>query len=88
MGSNSALEAFLISTFGSLNNGDIPAQATPRDVLVISLNREDKTAMTYDMILKLPDLEERASSLYGTLFEDEMIKIGTLREKIAETGNR
>jgi len=71
-----------------LDNDDIPAQATPRDVLMLSLNREDKTAMTYDMILGLPDLEERAGQVYGLLFEDEMEKIGTLRKRIAETRRR
>jgi hypothetical protein len=71
-----------------LDNGNIPAQATPRDVLVLSLNREDKTAMTYSMILGLPDLEERADRLYGTLLEDEREKIGILRKRIEETVHR
>jgi len=71
-----------------LNNGDIPAQATPLDVLLLSLNREDKTAMTYNMILGFPDLEDRAEQVYGILFEDEMKKIDTLRKKIAETTHR
>ena len=71
-----------------LNNGDIPAQATPRDVLILSLAREDKTAMTYDMILSLPDLEERAGQVYGLLFADEMERIGTLRKRITETVRR
>ena len=68
-----------------LDNGNIPAQATPRDVLVLSLNREDKTARTYDMILGFPQLEERAGRVYGLLFKDEMEKIGALRKKIEET---
>ena len=71
-----------------LDNGDIPAQATPRDVLMLSLNREDRTAMTYDMILGLPDLEERAGQVYGILLEDEMEKIGSLRKRIAEAVRR
>jgi hypothetical protein len=71
-----------------LNNGDIPAQATPRDVLILSLNREDKTAMTYNMILGLPDLDVRASELFGAFFEDEMAKIGVLRKKITRSDHR
>jgi len=71
-----------------LNNGDIPAQATPRDVLILSLKREDKTAMTYDMILGLPDLEERMGQVYGILFKDEMEKIVTLQKRVAETEQR
>ena len=71
-----------------LNNGDIPAQATPRDVLILSLNREDKTAMTYSMILGLPDLDVRASELYGDFFEDEKAKIGVLRQKITDSVHR
>ena len=71
-----------------LNNGNIPAQATPRDVLLLSLNREDRTAMTYNMILGLPHLENRAEQVYGMLFEDEKKTIDTLRKKIAETAHR
>ena len=71
-----------------LNNGNIPAQATPRDVLLLSLNREDRTATTYDMILALPDLEDRAEQVYGTLLKDEMKTIETLRKKIAEMAHR
>ena len=71
-----------------LSNGDIPAQATPLDVLKLSLKREDNTALTYDMILGLPDLEERAGQVYGILFADEMEKVGTLPKRVAETLRR
>lgn len=71
-----------------LDNGDIPAQATPRDVLVLSLKREDRTAKTYDMIMNLPLLEERAGQLYRLLLEDEKEKISALRERAEKAARR
>lgn len=71
-----------------LDNGDIPAQATPRDVLVLSLKREDRTAKTYDMIMNLPLLEERAGQLYRLLLEDEKEKISALRERAEKAERR
>jgi hypothetical protein len=71
-----------------LDNGNIPAQATSRDVLLLSLNREDKTAMTYSMILGLPELEKRAELLYGAFLKDEKQKIGDLRQKIDQAEHR
>ncbi len=71
-----------------LDNGDIPAQATPRDVLVLSLKREDRTAKTYVMIMNLPLLEERAGQLYRLLLEDEKEKISALRERAEKAARR
>lgn len=71
-----------------LDNGDIPAQATPRDVLVLSMKREDRTAKTYDMIMNLPLLEERAGRLYRLLLEDEKEKISALRERAEKAARR
>lgn len=71
-----------------LDNGDIPAQATPRDVLVLSLKREDRTAKTYVMIMNLPLLEERAGQLYRLLLEDEKEKISALRERAEKAKRR
>ena len=71
-----------------LDNGDIPAQATPRDVLVLSLKREDRTAKTYVMIMDLPLLEERAGQLYRLLLEDEKEKISALRERAEKAARR
>jgi rubrerythrin len=71
-----------------LDNGDIPAQATPRNVLMLSLNREDRTAKTYDMILNLPHLEERTGQVYRLLLKDEREKISTLRKRVEKTAGR
>jgi hypothetical protein len=51
-------------------------------------NREDKIAKTYDMILNLPHLDERAGQMYRLLLEDEREKIGNLRNRVEKTARR
>jgi hypothetical protein len=65
-----------------LESGDIPAQVTPRDVLMLALNRENMMADTYHMILDLPNLEEAAGKLYKLLLHTELEKIAALRTRV------
>jgi rubrerythrin len=65
-----------------LKNGDVPAQATPRDVLLISLRREDNTRKTFEMILSLPFIDRHAARLFSALRDDEEGRIRALKERI------
>ena len=65
-----------------LENGDIPAQATPRDVLLFSLRREYNIRRTFEMILSLPITDERAQQLFSALRDDEQGRIRALKERI------
>ena len=65
-----------------LKKGELPAQATPRDVLLFSLYREDSTRRTFEMILTLPIVDERAQLLFTALRDDEEGRIGALKERI------
>jgi rubrerythrin len=90
------LGEFILDTLGSgdmidvdttlfdeiLKNGEIPAQATPRDVLLFSLRREDNTRRTFEMILSLPIIDERAQQLFSALRDDEERRIRVLKERI------
>jgi rubrerythrin len=71
-----------------LDNGDIPAQATPRDVLFRSLNRENRIARTYDMILNLPLSEKRAQEVFKLLLDDEIEHIDALRKRVENVRSR
>ena len=65
-----------------LDNGEIPAQSTPRDVLFRSLNRENRIAKTYGMILNLPLSEEKAHEVFTLLLDDEIKHIDALRKRV------
>jgi rubrerythrin len=67
-----------------LDNGEIPAQATPREVLLLCLSRENKTQKTYRMVLDLPSLHRRVQEAFNVLSEDEQDRIGLLRRNIEE----
>ena len=68
-----------------LDNGEIPAQATPREVLLLSLSRENKTQKTYRMVLDLPSLHRRVQETFNILCEGVQDRIGLLRRHIEET---
>jgi rubrerythrin len=71
-----------------LDNGDIPPQATPRDLLFLSLNRENRIAKTYDMILNLPLSEKRAREVFRLLLDDEIEHIDALRKRFENVRSR
>jgi rubrerythrin len=65
-----------------LENGDIPAQATARDVLLFSLRREDNIRKTFELILSLPLIDEQVQRLFSTLKQSEEVQIKALRDRI------
>jgi hypothetical protein len=65
-----------------LENGEIPAQATPRDVLLLSLSREDKTQKTYSIVLAIPALHRRVQETFTVLSGAEQERIGLIRTHI------
>jgi rubrerythrin len=71
-----------------LDNGEIPPQATPRDVLFLSLQRENRIARTYDMILNLPLLVKRAHQVFKLLLDDENEHINALRKRVENVRSR
>jgi len=71
-----------------LENGDVPAQANPRDVLLLSFDREDKTVKAYEMILKLPLIEKQILRVFTTLKKMEQDYIGHIQTKIESIPQR
>jgi rubrerythrin len=65
-----------------LENVDIPAQATPRDVLALSLDREGITVKTFYMVLDLPIETESVKQVFRTLVEGEQKYIRILRKRL------
>jgi rubrerythrin len=65
-----------------LENGDIPAQATARDVLLLSLRREDNIRKTFELILSLPISDVQVQRLFRTLMQNEEAQIRALRDRI------
>jgi len=71
-----------------LDSGEIPAQATPRDVLLLSLSREDKTRRIFEMVLSLSSLDDKAQRTFGTLRQEEEAQVVALRERITHVRQR
>jgi rubrerythrin len=65
-----------------LESVDIPAQATPRDVLSLALNREDITIKTFNMVLNQPLKTERVKKVFKVLVENEEKQIVLLQKKL------
>jgi rubrerythrin len=65
-----------------LEDCDIPAQATARDVLLFSLRRENNIRKTFDMILSLPFIDEHVQQLFRALRKGEEKQIRALRDRI------
>jgi hypothetical protein len=71
-----------------LENGYVPAQATPRDVLLLSFDREDKTVKAYEMILDLPLIEKQILRVFRTLKKMEQEYMGHIQTKIENIPQR
>ncbi len=71
-----------------LENGDVPAQATPRDVLLLSFDRENKTVKAYEMILELPLVEKQILRVFNTLKKMEQEYMNHIQMKIESIPQR